>query len=81
MLSDGLTQEDVLGFYGYDLSDYDIYYADSAHGYSWSALLIIFRHEGKLFAVDDMDEWNPYEVSEEEAIELMLDFEEAKDYG
>ncbi len=66
----------VQDFYGVELLESQIHYAETVNDWSWGAILVVFEEDGKLFIVDG-DEWEPYEVTEEEALRDMLDFEKA----
>lgn len=65
----------IYDWYGVEINDSDVYYSESVCDWSWGAVLIVFSQNGKFFAVTS-DDWEPVEVSQEDALAEMLDFEE-----
>jgi hypothetical protein len=71
-----LNHWDILNSYGKDLSDCELLYSREYSDWSWGDSLIVYTKDGKFFIVDCTDIWNVREVSQEEALAEMMDFEE-----
>jgi len=76
MLSEGYHLQDVFRYWGIDLSGSEIFYLETITDWSWGAILLVYFQSGKYF-VNEGDEWNPQEVSQEDALVMMIDFEES----
>ena len=58
-----------------EIEESDILYHEMISDWSWGGLLIVYCQNGHYFVNDDFDSWSPREVSQEEALTEMLDFE------
>lgn len=65
----------VLSYWQVDISDSKILYLESYYDWSWADILLIYESQDKIW-INNTDEWEPFESTEEEAIQMMLDFEE-----
>lgn len=67
----------ILDWYGIDISkeNIEILYLESHHDWSWGGVLIVFLKDNKYFINDDFDMWQPREISQDDALEEMLEFE------
>lgn len=67
---------DVFGWWGVQLPpEAIIHYCETHCDWSWGAVLLVYQIGDKFYVQED-DEWNPEEVSQETALQMMLDFEE-----
>jgi len=53
-----------------------ILYGEQYSDWSWGELLLVFQVGNRFYTQDDSDAWKPTEVPQEEALAMMLDFEE-----
>jgi hypothetical protein len=67
---------EILSLYGQDLSDCELLYSREYHDWSWGDILIVYEKNGKFFVVDCPDTWSVREVSQEEALAEIMDFDE-----
>lgn len=60
-----------------EISDCGIcHYFEQYSDYSWGVQLLIYELDGKFYSIEDTSVWEPEEISELEAIQMMCDFEE-----
>ncbi len=74
-------KEDLKSLFGVEDFGYNIIYCKQASGWSWSDELLIFEFNGIYIAVNDIELWSQHgeycdEISQEEAVNLMVEFEE-----
>lgn len=67
--------EDILDYYNIEIYDKDVLYIGFICDYTWCDTLIIFTQNNIYYVNDDCDNWEPYEVSEEEANQRMKEFD------
>ncbi len=68
--------ENIRDVYGIELpDDWDILYHESVQGWSWGSILTIVQHNGEVFACLDDDKFELREVTLDEAIEMVIEFE------
>lgn len=72
---DQLNCESIKHFYGIDVSPEELIYFEEISDFSWADSLIIYRKDNILYSIEDE---TVIAVSEDEAMEKMLDFEETK---
>ena len=67
---------EVKDIYGIELGpEKDVIYCESYSDWSWGNCLTIYEEEGRTWYVEG-DEWNPQPCTIEDAIAMMLNFEE-----
>ena len=71
-----INLQDILEIYGFDLTSKNLIYGKSVGAWSWGATLIIWQDGKELYCVDDPDNWNPQKITEDEALQIISDFEE-----
>ena len=55
--------------------DANLIFTQSHGGYSWGMSLIVYEHIGKYFYQnEDSDEWNPIEITQDEALAMIEDY-------
>jgi hypothetical protein len=54
----------------------DIHYADSYSDYSFGCFLIVYEHQGKFYYINDDDTYQPHQITADEALAMMVDFED-----
>lgn len=54
----------------------ELVYFNTHADWSWSAVLLIYQLDNRLFIQEDSDNWNPYETNEDHALEAMIEFDE-----
>jgi hypothetical protein len=70
-----MIDADISAIYGVEIDPASIIYNETRSDWSFGYILIIFKENEKFFVVDDFDSWVPYEVSQEDALQKMMDFE------
>jgi hypothetical protein len=77
MAFQGLVMEnDIYQWFGVQLPPGAILlYCDSISDWSWGAILVVYQI-GNSWFVNESDMWHPEEVTQEDALARMLDFEE-----
>lgn len=69
-----LDCEEIKEIYKIDLNPSELIYNESLHSWSWSASLTIFKKNNIFYCIED--DSDPFPVSENEALQKMLEFEE-----
>lgn len=56
--------------------EFELIHYDSWSDWSWSDEIWVFQKGDKVFINEDSD-WNPYEVTPDEALAMMMDFDKS----
>lgn len=78
MYDDDMIENDICcleQWYNIKLEHIKLLYSKTEESYSDSWILVIYEDGGKYYCMNDLDVWKPYEISQEDALEEILEFE------
>lgn len=73
--SDWMIISFIRDWYSVDIGDVEFYYNGNVSEYSWAAVLTVFKKDGQIYINDSTENWEPYPVTESEALDAMIEFE------
>jgi hypothetical protein len=65
----------VTEYWNIDLNHAEILYLETDSGWSWWAILLVYKIDNTYY-INDTEDWSPYIVTQNEALDSMIEFEQ-----